>query len=537
VSDSTDQQLLRDYAECGSETAFTELVRRHIDFVYSAALRMVCNTHSAEDVAQGVFVALAKSARQLVGCIALEGWLHNATRNLAANAVRAEIRRRDREQESAIMNEILSDSADVKWEHIAPCLDEALSELSELEREALILRYFKNHDFRSVGAILGISDDTAQKRVSRAVEKLREYFSKRKITVGVGGLVALISANAVQSAPIGLAVSISAAALAGTAAATSTFIVAAKTIAMTTLQKTLVTATVAVLAGVGVYEAHQNAKLHDQVQSLQQQQAPLVEQIQELQSEREDATNRLANLLSENSRLKSGQNLGELLKLRGEVGMLRNVINDPTEKAAKMWVARVNQLKQRLQENPAVGIPEFQYLDDEDWLAAVKDRDLNSENDLRYAFSTLRNTAEDHFANALNLALQKYLQANNRQFPSDLYQLQPYFDSPVADAVLQRWEIMPAKTISNVGVGDPIITEKSAIDDLLDARIAVGSSGFGSTDFLQSEIADTLRPVYKAFYSAKGTYSSDLSELLPYAATLEQQTAIRKLIQQRALRK
>lgn len=222
------------------------------------------------------------------------------------------------------MNGMLSTDTDVGWEHIAPYLDEAMGELSEPERDALLLRYFKNHDFCAVGATLGISGDAAQKRVSRAVERLREYFSKRKITVGVGGLIALISGNAVQSAPVGLAMTISAAAIAGTAATTSTVIAATtKTIAMTTLQKTLVATTAAVLAGAGIYQAKQAHDARVEAQRLQQQQTPLVEQIQQLQSDFADATNRLAGLLAENSRLITNPNEAELLKLRGEVSLLR----------------------------------------------------------------------------------------------------------------------------------------------------------------------------------------------------------------------
>jgi hypothetical protein len=169
-----------------------------------------------------------------------------------------------------------------------------------------------------------VSDDTAQKRVSRAVEQLREFFAKQKITVGAGGLVAVISTNAVQAAPAGLAATISvAAALAGTAVHTTTLIAATKTIVMTTLQKTLITATVAVLAGAGIYEARQATQLREQVQTLQQQLVPLAEQNQQLQRERDDRTNQLTGLLADNSRLKSNPNHNELLKLRGEVGRLR----------------------------------------------------------------------------------------------------------------------------------------------------------------------------------------------------------------------
>ena len=235
---------MRDYAERRSEAAFAELVRRHVDFVYSAALRMVRDAHLAEDVTQGVFVALAQNARQLTDRPVLSGWLHRTAQNLAAKAVRTDVRRRAREQEAAAMNELLSAEPDAVWEHIAPHLDAALGELSEPDRDALLLRYFERKSAREMAQTLGISDDAAQKRVSRAVERLREFFAKRGVTVGASGLVVVISANAVQAAPVGLAVTIStAAALAGTTIATTATATATKAIAMTTLQKTLITAT------------------------------------------------------------------------------------------------------------------------------------------------------------------------------------------------------------------------------------------------------------------------------------------------------
>jgi hypothetical protein len=211
-------------------------------------------------------------------------------------------------------------------------LDAALGELTEADRDVLLLRYFEHKSAHEMSQTLGISDEAAQKRVSRAVEKLRDFFSKKKITVGAGSLGILISANAVQAAPVGLAVTISAAALAGTAATTSTILAATtKTIAMTTLQKTIVTATVAVLAGAGIYQARQAAQLRDQFQALQQQQAPLTEQIQQLQQMLGDATNRL-EITSEQSS-KNEKNNSELLKLRGRVGVLQQVADEAKYKA------------------------------------------------------------------------------------------------------------------------------------------------------------------------------------------------------------
>jgi len=184
---------------------------------------------------------------------------------------------------------------------------------------------------------LGTSEDAAQKRVSRAVERLREFFAKRGVTIGAGGLAVALSANAVQAAPVGLAATISAAlTLAGAAVSASTATAATKAIVMTTLQKTLLTATVAVLAGAGIYEARQAAQLREQAQALRQRLAPLNEQIQRLQPERDAATNRLAALLAENQQLQTNPDETELLRLRGEVTVLRRQLDDRSKQFASV---------------------------------------------------------------------------------------------------------------------------------------------------------------------------------------------------------
>src|SRR5882762_5007903 len=203
---------------------------------------MVCDSHLAEDVTQGVFLALAKNAAQLTDLPVLSGWLHRTAQNIAAQTVRTDVRRRAREQEAATMNQLLADSGTgvpPVWSDIAPHLDTALGELSEPDRDALMLRYFERKSAREMAQSLGISDEAAQKRVSRAVERLREFFAKRGVPVGASGLVVVISANAVQAAPVGLAIAIStAAALAGTTIATTA--TATNAIVMTTMQKTLI---------------------------------------------------------------------------------------------------------------------------------------------------------------------------------------------------------------------------------------------------------------------------------------------------------
>jgi len=326
VNDQTDQQLLRDFAEHRSEAAFTELVRRYVDLVHSAAFRMTCEAHSAQDVTQAVFVALAQNATRLTQHSVLSGWLHTTARNLAAKHVRATVRRQTREQEAAAMNESLSTAPDASWDEIAPHLDNALAELSEPDRDAVLLSYFEKKTAAEIATRLGISAEAAQKRTSRAVERLREFLIKRGVTVGAGGLALATSANAVQAAPAGLAVTVSAAALAGTAVSTATIVTATtKSLAMTTLQKTLITASIATVAGVGIYEARQAAQLRSQVQLLREQQIPLAEENRQLQLKQSEAANQLSAVTTELARAKTN-NL-DLLRLRNEVGLLRKQTN------------------------------------------------------------------------------------------------------------------------------------------------------------------------------------------------------------------
>ena len=327
---------------------------------------MVRDPHLAEDVTQGVFLALARSAPKLLDRATLSGWLHQTAQNIAAQTVRTIERRRAREQEAVTMNQLLSSQTETSWEQIAPHLDTALGELSETDREAVLLRYFEKKSAGEIGQLMGVSDEAAQKRVIRAVDRLREFFSQRGVTVGAGGLLVIISANAVQAAPAGLAVTISTA-LAGAAASNSTLIAAAKTIAMTTLQKTIVTTTLVIAVSAGIFEAHQAADARAGIRTLQQQQT---EQIQQLQKERDAAASRVASLTGQLA--KTGNNNSELLKLRGEVSQLRKkndalskLGTDEREAILKSWFAREDRLKQLVEQNPDKVIPDLQLLSEQ----------------------------------------------------------------------------------------------------------------------------------------------------------------------------
>ncbi|HZL13762.1 MAG TPA: sigma-70 family RNA polymerase sigma factor, partial [Verrucomicrobiae bacterium] len=205
----SDLDLLRQFARENSQDAFTEIVRRHVNLVYSATLRQVRSPQLAEEIVQSVFADLARDAGKLKPDTILTAWLYAVTRRTAIDVIRKESRRQLREQIAVEMNNMnaTASSAGVPpaWSQIEPFLDEAMAALDETDRAAILLRYFENKNLREVGESLKISDDAAQKRVSRAVERLREFFSKRNVTIGASGLAVLISANAVQAAPVGLA--------------------------------------------------------------------------------------------------------------------------------------------------------------------------------------------------------------------------------------------------------------------------------------------------------------------------------------------
>lgn len=323
---TNDLELLGQFVREKSQDAFTEIVNRHLNLVYSAALRQVRSVHQAEEVSQTVFTNLARNAGKLGPDTILSAWLYRVTRHAAIDLIRSEVRRRAREQISLEMSATNGSSAG--WEQIEPLLDEAMESLEEADRASIVLRYFENKSLREVGQALGVSEDAAQKRVSRAVDHLRDYFSERKVAVGAGALGVVLAANAVQAAPPALyAVVAAAAAPTATAAAlTTTTAVVAKTalIAMTTTQKVLFTAVLAVALAGGIYEAKQASALREQVQTLQsqqEQQSAQVKELDNLRHERDQLAKSKAQLMAENETLKKQP--ADVLKLRGQVGRLQ----------------------------------------------------------------------------------------------------------------------------------------------------------------------------------------------------------------------
>jgi RNA polymerase sigma factor (sigma-70 family) len=209
MQDLDDLTLLREYAARNSEAAFAELVSRRVGFVYSAALRQVRDPHLAEEITQAVFIILAQKAGRISDKTILCGWLFKTTRYAAIaqtrDAAKRSLRTATIEKEFQMQSEIQATAPDALWEQMSPLLDEALATLGETDRQAVLLRFFENKSLAEVGSHLGTGEDTARKRVARALEKLHRYFNKRGVSSTTAILAGAISANSVQAAPVHLA--------------------------------------------------------------------------------------------------------------------------------------------------------------------------------------------------------------------------------------------------------------------------------------------------------------------------------------------
>jgi RNA polymerase sigma factor (sigma-70 family) len=525
------QKLLAEYATSGSEAAFRDLLTRYLNLVYSTAVRLVDgDTCLAEDVTQSVFIDFARAAPSLPKGVMVGGWLHRHTCYVGSKTLRGERRRQLRERQAVEMNSVQNDHSESNLAQVAPVLDEAIDALGAEDRTAILLRFFEQLDFRAVGDALGTSEDAARKRVTRALDQLHLLLTRRGIALSAAALGTALAAEAVTAAPTSLAAATIAAALSGTTTNTTTVLTAAKIIAMTTLQKATIAATLAIVAGAGIHQAYKASQLRDQVQMLQQQQTPLADQIQQLQRERDDATHRLASLTD----AKSPDT--ELLKLRAEVTALRQTAREraATESTTGVWATRIALLKQRLDQMPDKRIPEMEFLTEKDWAAATRDADLSTDDGVRQAMRALRSAAKDNFLNAMRDAFKKYadaanggdlpgdpaqlaqaINANAALLPSDLAQLKPYFDVPVEDATLQRYQFLHAGNMHD-NLSDILVKEIAPpVDTEYDTHHEMGlySGGVGSVNL----IADAVAAAAKDYALANnGQMPSDPAQIAHY---------------------
>src|SRR5437762_4513495 len=436
-----DAELLRQYATDRSEAAFTELIRRQVDLVYSAALRLMNgDVHRAQDVTQQVFSELARKAKRLTRHPALAGWLYTTTRLMALRATRTEQRRTAREQEANAMNELLREPGlEQDWKHLGPVLEDAMHELGEKDRVAVLLRFFQNKSLKEVGLALGLSENAAHMRVERALDKLRAQLARKGVTSTAAALALLLAGNAVSATPAGFVATLTSASFASATLGTGITLTLLKFMAATKLKTGVISAIVVASVVTPLMVQHQaQARLRVQDEALR------------------DRTDRLTRLHEENERLSnrfaqankfsalSNEQFSELLRLCGEVGRLRMDLreleqaktnapmsrNEVLASMANFYSERVNQLKQLLETNPSEEIPELEFLTDRDWLWLAGRKMPDTEDGYRRAMSMTRLVAEQHFvSDLLGPALEQYAHDNNGRCPGNVSQLKPYFTS------------------------------------------------------------------------------------------------------------
>lgn len=354
---SDDIEMLRRYAEEGSEEAFRDLVSRHIDLVYSAARRTLSDAHLAEDVAQTVFGDLARKASGLPRGTVLAGWLYQSARFAAAKVARGEERRRRREALALALEEQMNVNEPVPdWESLRPVLDEAMEELPPEDRDAVLLRYFQRRELKAVGDALGISDEAARKRVTRALERLRSTLARRGLTTTATALAASLAAHAATPAPVGLAASVATISLAGAtagAAAAATGTTTIGTIAFMTKAQVAVVTAALVVAGVTGRTAYTK---HQQSQLLEAQNAALKAQLETQPTVAPEVKRVVAPAMPDAER-------EELLRLRGEVARLRSQVATNRQSVVRPAFGGVpRKFERKVNPNRAPGfVPSEQY--------------------------------------------------------------------------------------------------------------------------------------------------------------------------------
>jgi RNA polymerase sigma factor (sigma-70 family) len=263
MAELTDMQLVEDYVARNSQEAFAELVRRHVNLVYSVALRSLRHPESAQDITQAVFILLAQKAAGLKRKIILSGWLYQTARLTSASFLRGEIRRQRREQEACMQSTLDAAQPDEIWSQMAPVLDEAMGRLRQKERDAILLRYFEGKSFPEIATAMDLKESAVKARVSRAMEKLRKFFARRGIAISAAVLASVIATNSIHAAPGTLASSIAVTASAkGAAASVSTAALVkstAKLMAWLKIKFMALTGATAILAAAGAAVAVSSA--------------------------------------------------------------------------------------------------------------------------------------------------------------------------------------------------------------------------------------------------------------------------------------
>lgn len=306
----SDFEWLQQFARVRNQNAFREIVRRHIDLVFATALRKVGDAGGAEEISQNVFSILARKAWQFAPDDSLPAWLHKTALLESKSWLRGELRRRRREQTAAELGTTMkTPDEQPAFSPLVPLLDEALLSLRETDRAALLLRYYENQSLRNVGAALGVNDDTAQKRVASALEKLSQFFQRRGFKTTVAATAAALQHSAISASATTVSIVSNFALQAAPPALMGLSALLARFASLTKVQTAVVCVAIATVPVVWKWEqSHASAK---QIEALEL-------KLNKLQAEHEQAAIDVERLRSDFSRLEQKQSDAVLNPAREE---------------------------------------------------------------------------------------------------------------------------------------------------------------------------------------------------------------------------
>lgn len=509
----SDLELLQDYARANSQPAFATLVTRHVNLVYSAAHRQVRSSQLAEEVTQSVFLDLARQAPRFPATQPLAAWLFTVTRRTAIDVVRRETRRQARETAAAEIA-AMKDTPASSWTQTKEVLDEAMEALSDDERTALLLRFFESRSLREVGSSLGISEDTAQKRVSRALDRLRDRLLRRGVTVTAAGLAADLSAHALETAPAALTASLSTSAFLTSAALAPVTVQATQTVTLTVMQKAAAIAATAGVMGFAVYETKAFATQRGLLT---------------------DNATRIVALQSTLRGLDTAQTAAsrKLKETRATLAsQLSFTATDPAvESAIDAWLQRVSRLRQLAAERADLAIPELALLPENGWFNAAREARLDTDEQIREVFKKLRDQARVFFARELQAALTRYVDAHDGWMPGAVTELDRATSATLLPAsLLARHEMLRTGRLEDVPRGEWIMAERVEFASPQGSRIYVGRHESGTDDLTTVSEAEFNHAV-RAFVAAHaGQLPSGPDPLLPFLRTPPTASATREFL-------
>ncbi len=501
-----DVEWLRKYVSDQCEDAFAHLVRKHLGLVYGVATRVLRDRSLAEEVTQAAFLELARQAASLGDRTVLSAWLHEVTRRKAIDVYRRERRRRERE--SLAMDQA-SGRTESSWDDLAPVVDEGLGALGHRDRTVLVMRYLEGDSLREIANVLGISEDAAQKRVARALDRLRRFLARRGVAIGSTGLGAALTANGVTVAPEALVQMITVQ-MANVLPASASLGGWLSTLSMPASSKLLVTAAAVVVVGWNVYQAQRIARLTTHALEVDASRTAALVEFERARDLIAAQNGEILGLRSRSNEFASDKL--ELMRLRNQVGELRAALriseatqarfsneSDASEEALKSWMNRVKIMKALSGTMPDRAIPELRLLTEEDWFELAKEPlglapegfDFSDPRNARMALSAARAKAKNRLAWVFHRALQGYAEANGGRVPQEVRELQPYLMNTnvigpassvhisadeVRDDILERYQMVAEGRLADQKEGEPVIAEVTPVDPVFDTLLRVGNN-------------------------------------------------------------